>query len=53
MQVPDRFNPHEGGVVLDIAQALTGLLHGEITITVRSGQVIQIERVARTRPQTR
>ena len=33
----------------DIRQALFGLEFGEITITVRNGKIIEIERVARNR----
>jgi hypothetical protein len=34
-----------------VRQALAGLDDGEITITVRSGKVTEIERIARIRPQ--
>jgi|GEM_PF-2682371 len=33
----------------DIAIALKGLQFGEITITVRAGRVVQIERIARSK----
>ena len=36
-------------VVDNIRQALRGLQFGEITITVRNGNVTQIERIARKR----
>ncbi len=36
-------------VVDNIRQALRGLQFGEITITVRNGSVIQIDRIARKR----
>lgn len=36
-------------VAENIRQALRGLQFGEITITVRNGSVVQIERVARKR----
>ena len=36
-------------VAENIRQALRGLQFGEITITVRNGSVIQIERIARKR----
>ena len=52
-ELSSRFTSQETVLVQDIEQALSGLVHGEITITVRSGKVIQIERVARTRPNHR
>lgn len=36
-------------VIENIQQALQGLQFGEITITVRNGTVVQIERIARKR----
>lgn len=36
-------------VTENIRQALRGLQFGEITITVRNGSVVQIERIARKR----
>ena len=41
-------NLQEAMVIRDVENALAGLDYGEITITVRSGKVIQIERVARS-----
>lgn len=36
-------------ILENVRQALKGLRFGEITITVRDGNVVQIERVARRR----
>lgn len=49
-EIPSRFNAYELILLRDVEEALAGLNHGEITITVRSGKVIQIERIARTKP---
>lgn len=37
------------GVIKEIFQALQGLQFGEVTITVREGRIVQIERIARKR----
>ena len=39
----------ENGLRRDIVVALKGLQFGEITITVREGRVVQIERIARSK----
>ena len=36
-------------VIKEIFQALQGLQFGEVTITVREGRIVQIERIARKR----
>lgn len=36
-------------IIENIRQALKGLKFGEITITVRNGSVVQIDRIARKR----
>ena len=48
---PETFSAYEipETVAENIRQALRGLQFGEITITVRNGTVIQIERIARKR----
>jgi len=48
---PQSVAPYEipATVAENIRQALRGLQFGEITITVRNGTVVQIERVARKR----
>lgn len=37
-------------VLRDVGTALHGMRNGEITITVRAGKAIEIERVTRDRP---
>ncbi|APQ11797.1 hypothetical protein NS274_18145 [Pseudomonas oryzihabitans] len=45
-------NQDETALLRDIQQALRGLRFGAIEITVHNGQVVQIERKEKFRPQT-
>ncbi|MDT3718991.1 sulfur starvation response protein OscA [Pseudomonas oryzihabitans] len=45
-------NQDETALLRDIQQALSGLRFGAIEITVHNGQVVQIERKEKFRPQT-
>ncbi|WP_434774967.1 sulfur starvation response protein OscA [Pseudomonas oryzihabitans] len=45
-------NQDETALLRDIQQALHGLRFGAIEITVHNGQVVQIERKEKFRPQT-
>ena len=47
--LPAETSPVQSSVLAEIEQALKGLQFGEITITVRDGRVIQIDRVSRKR----
>jgi hypothetical protein len=40
-------------VLRDVGIALSGMRNGEITITVRAGKAVEIERVTRNRPAKR
>ena len=46
---PAETSPVQSSVLAEIEQALKRLQFGEITITVRDGRVIQIDRVSRKR----
>ncbi|MCI1008694.1 sulfur starvation response protein OscA [Pseudomonas oryzihabitans] len=45
-------NQDESALLRDIQQALRGLRFGAIEITVHNGQVVQIERKEKFRPQS-
>lgn len=41
----------QGSILTEVASALSGLKYGEITIIVRRGKVVEIERTSRNRPE--
>jgi hypothetical protein len=46
---PERNGELKNIVAEDVLQALQGLQFGEVTITVRDGRIVQIERITRRR----